>query len=156
MYFFCTFNVPIFVRYFFCRFNVPIFVMLLGASPASRDRGGKCFSRFPEAFSGRNFNVFFRPKPGDLQKKKKLFLMEITNFNVFSGQKKQLLPKKYRGGQEINRGAKTKIGGALPPLPPRWRRAWMLLLFRLLACQFTRYSKRHTKVRKIIGTKMAN
>ena len=29
------------------------------------------------------------------------------------------------GGQEINRGgAKTKIGGALPPLPPRWRRAW--------------------------------
>ena len=28
------------------------------------------------------------------------------------------------GGQEINPGAKIKIGGAVPPTPPRWRRAW--------------------------------
>ena len=33
--------------------------------------GGQRFSPISEAFSGRNFNVFFRPKAGDLQKKKR-------------------------------------------------------------------------------------
>ena len=72
----------------------------------------------------------FRPKAGDLQKKKKekifaeirgLFLAEIENFNVFSAQKHQLFPPKKIpwGGQEKNRGgARTKIGGALPPCLP--------------------------------------
>ena len=96
----------------------------------------------------------FRPKAGDLQKKKKkglrrnhkfsdkkqviskkkkvfaeirrLFLAEIANFNVFSAQKHQLLPKKipWGGKKKIGGaktkigGAKTKIGGALPPCLP--------------------------------------
>ena len=30
------------------------------------------------------------------------------------------------GGQDINRGgAKIKIGRAMPPMPLRWRRAWI-------------------------------
>ena len=39
-----------------------------------------------------------------------------------------LTSKKYSGGQEINRGGKNKNRGGMPPMPPRWRRAWMTLL----------------------------
>ena len=95
--------------------------------------GGKDFRRFPKAFSGRNFNVFFRPKAGDLQKKKKkdfrrnpkAFSDGNHKFQPFFPATKSnfFLPKKYRGGQEINRGSKNENRGALPSLPPRWRRA---------------------------------
>ena len=55
----------------------------------------KGLRRNPKAFSGRNqkFKRFFRPKTGDLQKKKvfaeirRLFLAEIRNLNSFCGQK---------------------------------------------------------------------
>ena len=76
----------------------------------------------------------FRPKPGDLQKKKKAFavfrrllLAEIANFNVFSAQKQQLLPpKKIPWGARKKSGGKNENrGGALPP---RWRRAWCKIL----------------------------
>ena len=95
--------------------------------------GAKIFADFRKLFSGRNFNVFFRPKAGDLQKKKKvfaeirrLFLTEITNFNRFFRPKKATSSsqKKYRGGQEINGGGKNrKSGRHCPPLLPHWRRA---------------------------------
>ena len=89
----------------------------------------KGFRRNPKAFSGRNhkFKRFFRPKAGDLQKQKKilaeirrLFLAEITNLSVFSGQKQQLFrPKKIPwGGQEINRVGKNENRGAMPPCSP--------------------------------------
>ena len=93
--------------------------------------GGQRFSPKSERFFWPKSQIF-RPKAGDLKKKnlkvfaeiRTLFLAEITNFpptntNFF-------VPKKYRGGQEKigGGGAKTKIGGALPPCSPRWRRAW--------------------------------
>ena len=64
----------------------------------------KGLRRNPKAFSGRNhkFKRFF----------------PATNSNLF-------LPKKYRGGQEINQGGKNEnLGGHCPPCPPRWRCAW--------------------------------
>ena len=137
-----------------------------GASPASRDRGakfksgGQRFSLKSEGFFWPKSQIFrpkagdlqkkrsspksegffwpksqiFRPKAGDLQKVKRkkvltkirrLFLAEIASFNVFSAEKHQLLPPKKIpwGARKKIRGAKTKIGGALPLLPPRWRRA---------------------------------
>ena len=56
----------------------------------------------------------------------KAFLAEITHFNVFFAEKHQLLPSKKIpwGGKKKIGWAKTKIGRVLPPLPPRWRRAW--------------------------------
>ena len=75
----------------------------------------------------------FRPKPGDLQKKKRPspysegFFWPKSQILTFFPPKNSnfFLQKKYRGEQEKNRGAKTKIGGALPP---RWRRAWCKIL----------------------------
>ena len=104
-----------------------------GASPASRDRGAKSklgrkgFLRFPKAFSGRNFNVFFRPKAGDLQKKKglrrnpKTFSDGDHKFQRFFRPKKATSSsqKNTVGKQEINRRRqKRKSGGIAPPCPP--------------------------------------
>ena len=75
-----------------------------GASPALRDRGGgkikiggKGFRRFLKAFFGQNFNVFFPPKAGDLQKKglrrnPKAF---SGRNHKFSGQNQVISKKKY-------------------------------------------------------------
>ena len=104
-------------------------------------------------------NALSYRNPRYLQKKKKkvfaeirrLFLAEIRNLNVFSGQKQQLFPlknqhsnldvgtpksrtgegdahfkkKKTAGRQEINRGGKNKNrgGGGAMLFAPRWRRA---------------------------------
>ena len=62
-----------------------------------------------------NFPTKSRWSPKKKKKKKKkglreirrLFLAEITNFNVFSAQKKQLLPPKKNTGE----GGKKRIGG---------------------------------------------
>ena len=64
--------------------------------------------------------MIFKKKKKVIAVIRRLFLAEITTFNVFSGQKQQLFPpqKIPWGGQEINRGAKTKIGGAMPPCAP--------------------------------------
>ena len=92
--------------------------------------GGQRFSPKREGFFWPKSQIF-RPKAGDLQKKKGasptsegffwpksqiLTLFPPKNTNFF-------LPKKYRGGQEKNRGGgqKRKSGG-IAPLPPRWRR----------------------------------
>ena len=56
-----------------------------------------------------------------------LFLAEITNLNVFTGQKQQLFPPikiprgaRNKSGTQKRKsgGTKTKIGGAMPPCPP--------------------------------------
>ena len=91
----------------------------------------KGLRRNPKAFSGRNhkFKRFFRPKTGDLQKQKEKVLPKSEGFfwpksqiqTVFPAKNSNFfLPKKYRGGQEINRGGggERKSGGAMPP---RWR-----------------------------------
>ena len=53
----------------------------------------------------------FRPKAGDLQKKK--VFAEIANFNVFCAQKHQILPS-----TKILWGARKKNRGGIAPLPP--------------------------------------
>ena len=88
------------------------------ASFARSGRGGKIeirgqrFSPKCEGFFWPKSQVF-RPKAGDLHKKKKVFaqirrvfLAEMINLNVFSAQKHQLLPPK-----KIQWGGKKKIGG---------------------------------------------
>ena len=91
--------------------------------------GGQRFSPKCEGFFWPKSQIF-RPNAGDLHKKKKVFakirgffLAEIANFNVFSAQKHQLFPKKYRGGARKKSGSqkrksggqKRKSGGHSPP-----------------------------------------
>ena len=103
-----------------------------GVASFARSGGAKSKSagqRFPPKSEGFYWpkSQIFRPKTGDLQKKKvfaeiqRLFLAEITNFNVFSPKNINFfLPKKFRGRQEKNWGGgqKRKSGGHCPPCPP--------------------------------------
>ena len=89
-----------------------------GRRPASRHRGAKVFADFRRLFLAEitNFNVFSGHKQVISKKTRRLIQAKITNFNVFSAHKKQLLPLKKipRGARKKIRGgggAKTKIGG---------------------------------------------
>ena len=111
-------------------------LLVPGTSPVSRDREGKIkirgqgFRRNSKAFSGRNHK--FSDQKQVISKKKRSspksegFLWPKSQILTFFPPKNTnfFLPKKCRGGQEKNRGTKTKIGGALPP---RWRRACLAL-----------------------------
>ena len=119
--------------------------MVAGASPASRDRGGGAkFKSGGQRFSPAEFfwlkSQIFPPKAVDLQKKKvfaeirRLFLAEIAIFNVFSAQKQQLLPPKkipWGARKKSRGGGKNENQGGIAPLPPRWRRAWMVAFIML-------------------------
>ena len=77
----------------------------------------KGLRRNPKVFSGRNRKFSDQKQKSRWSPKNKvyaeilrLFLAKIANSNVFWAQKHQL--KKYRGGQEKNRG------GIAPPAPP--------------------------------------
>ena len=138
--------------------------MKAGASPASRDRGGEAklksggqrFSPKCEGFFWLKSQIF-RPKPGDLQKKKKVFaeirgffLAEIANFNVFSAQKHQLFPPKkipWRARKKSG-GQKRKSGGQ----PFRWRRACVkagLMLKMMNVYDAQPYQKTTNNIREI-------
>ena len=83
---------------------------------------------FSPNFSGRNHNKIFRPKAGDLQKKKKRsspksegFFWPKSQILTFFPPKNSnfFLPKITVGGQKKNWGGKNENrGGIAPPAPP--------------------------------------
>ena len=89
--------------------------------------GGQRFSPISEGFFWPKSQIF-RPKADDLQNKIKKrsspksesFFCRISQILTFFPPKNTnfFLPKKYRGGKKKIEGAKTKIGGTLPPAPP--------------------------------------
>ena len=94
-----------------------------------RNRGVASFARSGGGAKlksgGQSF--FIIPESGDLQKKKKRSSPKSENFfwpksriqTFFPAKTCNFFPSKNTvGWQEINRGAKMKIGGALPPCPP--------------------------------------
>ena len=108
--------------------------------PKSRDLQikKKVFAEIQRLFLAEitKFKRFFRPKSGVIQIKKKvfaeirrLFLAEITKFKRFFRPKTATFSsqKNTVGGKKQIGGAKTKIRWAMPPLPSRWRRAWLYI-----------------------------
>ena len=95
-----------------------------GGGGQNLNQGGKGFCQNPKAFSGRNHK--FSAQKQVISKKKSspksegIFWPKSQILTFFPPKNNNFfLPKKFCGGQEKSRrGAKTKIGGALPPCPP--------------------------------------
>ena len=106
------------------------------------NQGAKIFAEMRRLFLAEITSFPTKSRWSPIKKKvfaqiRRVFLAEMVNLNVFSAQKHQLLPPKkiQWGGKKKIGGAKTKIGGAKmkigghsPPLPPRWRRAWVVVM----------------------------
>ena len=86
-------------------------------------RGAKVFAEIRRLFLPEI--AIFPQKSRDLRRNPKTFSGQNRKFQRFFRPKTPT--QKYTvGGQEKNWGSKNENRGGIAPLPPRWRRAWVI------------------------------